>query len=227
MLEEILHWVGFGLCHQLPERSFFAAGFQLPVCARDTGIYAGFVISLIVMAVLDRGRRPSELSRRWVLVVGAVFLSLMVADGVSSYAGWRTTTNDLRLITGLLAGYSLPLVVVPMVNAQMWRTVSARRALDGWRAGAWAATAPFAFALLRWVLPLTGVLYPLILTTAILVTFTAVNLIFVTLIPVFENKAGSLRRSPLQVSIALVLTVAELAAASAVRAAVESIALRL
>ena len=93
MLEAVFHWVGFGLCHQLPERSLFSGGYQLPVCARDTGIYAGFLLSMIVIALLERGRRPSELSRTWLLVLGSIFLGTMVVDGVSSYAGDSSWTG--------------------------------------------------------------------------------------------------------------------------------------
>jgi uncharacterized membrane protein len=37
----ILYAVGSLICHQLPDRSFYLAGYQLPVCARCLGIYVG------------------------------------------------------------------------------------------------------------------------------------------------------------------------------------------
>lgn len=225
-MQALFHWVGYGLCHQLPERSLFAGGFQLPVCARDTGIYAGFALSMIVIALLERGRRPSEIPRPGLVVLGAIFLGTMVADGVSSYAGWRSTTNDLRLITGLLAGYALTLAVVPMLNGEMWRTLSRTRLLEGWRSGVWVLSLVPAFALLRWGLPWTGLLYPVLLTTAIVATFAVVNLIFVTLVPFFERGATHLRDAWPQVLIAVGFVILELAAAAALRVWFEGILIR-
>ncbi len=224
MLSTVFHWVGYGLCHQLPERSLFSGGFQLPVCARDTGIYAGFVLALIAISLLERGRRPSGLPRAWVIAVGALLFSTMVIDGVSSYAGWRETTNDIRLITGLAAGYSMTLIVVPMLNGQLWTTVSRARLLDGWRGAAWLGTIPLSFAILRWVLPATGVLYPILLTVAVIGTYMAVNLVLVSLIPSLERKMTSLLSAPILLGAALVLTVAELALASLLRSAAERFA---
>jgi len=218
--------LGYGLCHQLPERSLFSGGYQLPVCARDTGIYAGFAIALLVIVLLERGRRPSEIPRPWLVVVGALFLTTMGLDGISSYAGWRSTTNDLRLMTGLLAGYSLTLAVVPMINGQMWRTLSRTRLLEGWRAGVWLLSLVPAFVLLRWVLPLTGLLYPLLVTIAIVLTFVVVNLVFTSLVPVFERSASRLRDTWRQIVIALVFVVVELGLASALRVWLEGIVLR-
>ncbi len=224
MLSSVFHWVGYGLCHQLPERSLFAGGLQLPVCARDTGIYAGFVLSLIVIALVERGRRPSELSRPWLVLVGALIFGTMVADGVSSYVGWRETTNDLRLLTGLLAGYAMTLVVVPMLNGQLWTTVSKYHLLDGWRSVVWLFSVPASFVLLRWVLPATGVAYPVLLTLAIIATYATVNMIFVTFIPALEHKMTSLLKAPLQVALALLLVAAELLLASGIRIAAERFA---
>ncbi len=226
MLQGVFRWVGYGLCHQLPERSLFAGGFQLPVCARDTGIYAGFALSLLLIAFLERGRRPSEIPRSWLVVIGALFLGAMAADGVSSYAGWRTTTNDLRLLTGLLAGYALTLAVVPMVNGQMWRTLSRTRLLEGWRAGVWLLSLAPVFALLRWGLPATGLLYPVLLTTAIVLTFLVVNLVFTTLMPVFERRASRIRDAWLQILIAFVFVIVELGLASGLRVWLERLVLR-
>ena len=122
MLDGLLHAFGYGLCHQLPERSFFGAGVQVPVCARDTGIYVGFVVSLVVLSALSRGRRPRGFPppRAWA-ILGLLVLTMAV-DGVSSYAGWRSTTNDIRLWTGLAAGFACAAIVLPMLNDTLWRS---------------------------------------------------------------------------------------------------------
>ncbi|MHB1342296.1 MAG: DUF2085 domain-containing protein [Coriobacteriia bacterium] len=224
MLDALFRIVGFGLCHQLSERSFAAGGYQLPVCARDTGIYVGFALSLLVIALIERGRTPSEVPRVPWLIAGAVFLGAMAYDGVTSYAGLRTTTNDLRLITGLLAGYALPLLVVPMLNSQMWRGLSGVRLFEGARGWPWLASLPLAFASVRWLLPLTGVLYPILTTIAIIVTFLAVNLVFATLLPTFERRADTLRGAWRQLLLSAALTFGELAAAAGLRLLVERLA---
>jgi len=129
-------------------------------------------------------------------------------------------------MTGLLAGYSLTLAVVPMINGQMWRTLSRTRLLEGWRAGVWLLSLVPAFVLLRWVLPLTGLLYPLLVTIAIVLTFVVVNLVFTSLVPVFERSASRLRDTWRQIVIALVFVVVELGLASALRVWLEGIVLR-
>ena len=69
MIAEFLQWMGFGLCHQLPERSFFGGGVQVPVCARDTGIYVGFVVAFAVIALVHSGERPKGFPRPYVWAV--------------------------------------------------------------------------------------------------------------------------------------------------------------
>lgn len=225
MLDAVFRAVGFGLCHQLPERSFFAGGYQLPVCARDTGIYAGFAMCLLVLLAIGRGRRPTELPRWPVLVLMGAFVLAMAADGVTSYLGLRQTTNDIRLVTGLMTGWALATITVPMLNAQLWTRSGHGRVLEeGGAVALWCASLAAAFVLLRWVLPLTGVLYPLLLTVAIVSTFVAVNLVLVTLLPPFERRARRLRDAWVAVSLAVLFSGVEIALAAGLRMLVEGLA---
>src|SRR5262245_14311484 len=43
-----------GICAQLPGHSFYPAGEQLPLCARNTGIYLGFATTMSVFAATGR-----------------------------------------------------------------------------------------------------------------------------------------------------------------------------
>ncbi|MCX8006639.1 MAG: DUF2085 domain-containing protein [Coriobacteriia bacterium] len=221
MLGSFFHWLGYGLCHQLPSRSFFAGGWQVPVCARDTGIYAGFALSLALIAALERGRRPAGLPAPWLLVAGSAGVLAMVVDGVTSYAGVRETTNAIRLATGLAAGWAMPLVVVPMLHGQLWRRWDDVRLLEGRKAAAWLAGLPLAFAAIYWLLPRAGVMFPLLVSVAILATLAVVNLVFVSLIPAFERSASSVRSLAPQVAVAAVLTGLELVGAALLRSWLE------
>lgn len=224
MLATALRWLGFGLCHQLPERSFFGGGFQVPVCARDTGIYVGFVLSLAVMALLDRGRRRSELPSWTLLVLGGALVAVMAWDGITSYAGLRSTTNDIRLATGLMTGWALPLVVAPLVNSQLWERSSAGRILEGRRETAlWLVGLPLSFALVRWGLPALGAAYPVLVALCIVATFVCVNLIVVTLAPRLERRADRLLRAWPALAAALMLSVLEVGGTAWLRTWLQSL----
>jgi uncharacterized membrane protein len=221
VIDTWLHWLAFGLCHQLPERSFFAVGglHQVPVCSRDEGIYMGFVLSYLVIVAFARGRRPSESPARWLIGVGLLFIALMGLDGLTSYAGLRTTTNEIRLATGIGAGYAIALFLVPMLNAELWAGPGRARPLDGpwWEAGLWLLSMPVLWAVVYWLLPWLGLGYPLIVTVAILATFTLVNLVLVALLWPYDRRAVRLRDTMLPAVLGLVLTFAELAGAAALK----------
>lgn len=216
MFDSVMRALGFGLCHQLPERSFFGGGHQLPVCARDTGIYLGFVLSVVLLQAI--GRRRSEPPSLPVSLLGLGLIGVMAFDGITSYAGLRSTSNDLRLITGLAAGFGMSLFATPIANAQLWRRPVRERVLVGWREPVlWVLGLPAAYAIARWVLPLTGAAYPLIVAACIVLTFEWVNLAVVCLLPVFEGRADRLRDAWAASSVALALTAVEIAASSAFR----------
>lgn len=226
MLEKVLGLFGFGLCHQLPERSFFAGGLQVPVCARDVGIYIGFIVSAAVIGSLGR-RRATELPTAPVMLAALVFFLTMVWDGVSSYGGFRTTTNDVRLITGLLSGFALPVVLMPMLNGSLWRGAGGERILSSARQlGIWLLAVPASFAIIRWGMPLLGVVYPVLVVAAILGTFMLVNLALVGMLPPFERRAERGRDLLVPALIALVLACVEIAGSGLLKALVVGAASR-
>lgn len=219
--QEILNVLGYGLCHQLPERSLFGGGVQVPVCARDTGVYIGFIVSVAVIQLLGRSRRSEPPS--WpVVALAAAFVVAMGLDGINSNTGlfsaaW-TTTNDTRLATGLLAGAALSLIATPIVNGQLWRDPSRDRVLAAsHEVAVWLAALAGTFGVVRWVLPVTGAAFPGIVAVCIIATFWWINLAIVCLAPSLERRASRLTDAWRAHLLALGLTAVELAAGAAFR----------
>ena len=82
-------------CHQMPERSFFVGGYQLPLCARCTGIVIGHLLGIAASFF----RMDSFLS-----LIGT--LPLMIDGMVQKYTSYEST-NMRRLITGILYGFGM------------------------------------------------------------------------------------------------------------------------
>ena len=102
-LINLFDFIGNLICHQRPDRTIFVGGHYLPVCARDTGIFIGLIVGyLLVIAFRNKkAKGPPNL-----LVAMAMMLPLLI-DSFSQLFGLRTSTNDLRLLTGLLFGSAL------------------------------------------------------------------------------------------------------------------------
>jgi uncharacterized membrane protein len=222
-----LHWLGFGLCHQLPERSFSGGGLQLPVCARDTGIYIGFCIALLLVSLLHRPERPRGFPSVWGWAAFAVMIGSMAIDGGTQLVGLRTSTNELRLITGLLSGFGIAMLVAPMLNDSAWRMSNNRRVLDPpWRLGVYIGAVPIVYAAVWWGGPLLGIGYPVLVAVAVLVTLTCVNMVMVCLTPWFERKAVRLLDVWPAALVSLALAFAEIWLAAELRYALIALAAR-
>jgi uncharacterized membrane protein len=218
LLQKTLMWLGFGLCHQLPERSYMAGGLQAPVCARDTGIYVGFVVGFALLALIQRDR-PTGLPRAHVWVVMGLLLALMGWDGITSYAGLRNTFNEIRLITGLGVGFSASALVVSMLNDVLWRESSSERVLDPfWRFAAWLAAIPMTWAAVTYVGPRAGIAFILFIAACIPATLTLVNLVIVGMLPRFDRRALAFADIVVPVAIAFGMSIAEVAASAGLRA---------
>ena len=110
LLIALLYAAGSVICHQLPDRSFFLDGQQLPVCARCTGLYlsgAGGFIAWVAIK-LARGRRPMAVRPRAALAIvaaAAVPTVLSVASGtLGVWDGSNVTRAVFAIPLGLAAG---------------------------------------------------------------------------------------------------------------------------
>ena len=97
------------LCHQRPDRSYFIDGHKLAVCSRCTGIYAGFVFTLLLYPLIRSLRTTTAPPPRW-LLLAAVPLGI---DFSLTFFGIWENTHTSRLLTGVLLGSVAVFYVVP------------------------------------------------------------------------------------------------------------------
>ncbi len=83
-------------CHQIPERSWFIYGAQLPLCVRCTAITVGALLAAAYILT----RRP--VPRVEICLLGVAPLAL---DVVLQVLGTYEDSNTLRAMTGLNFGF--------------------------------------------------------------------------------------------------------------------------
>jgi len=83
-------------CHQMESRSFFLAGCQFPLCARCTGIFAGYIIGVLAFI------------RRFRIAVPVLFMMCIpcAVDGLRQEWSEYESDNVKRFFTGALLGVS-------------------------------------------------------------------------------------------------------------------------
>jgi uncharacterized membrane protein len=111
----------FGIfCHQRPDRSYFIEGHKLGVCARCTGLYAGFAITLLLYPLI-RSLRIAANPPRIYLILAALPLAI---DFSLTFFGIWENTHTSRLLTGVLLGSVAVFYVMPGIvdlSLRSWR----------------------------------------------------------------------------------------------------------
>jgi uncharacterized membrane protein len=131
--------IGFALCHQMPDRSFFFHEHQSPLCARCTGMYLGVLLGLVFFFV----RRRTHAARLpGVTLVSMLigFITIMGIDGINSTISiipgapqLYHTTNVHRIVTGTLFGLAIVMLFIPVLSSAIWKLPSGDRTLKNWR----------------------------------------------------------------------------------------------
>jgi uncharacterized membrane protein len=132
-LATLMYAVGAVICHQIPERSFHLAGFQIPVCARCLGIYAGASLVAFVQVLgglvsdSTRWRILSPRTARQVFLVSA--LPTLLTVGLEWADVWRGT-NIGRALAGITLGAGGALVVMSAVATLHYNACQSRRPIE-------------------------------------------------------------------------------------------------
>jgi uncharacterized membrane protein len=135
------------ICHQWAFRSFFlfgpqavygreqlaalgvdpfqflgnpSLGWKLGFCERDLGIFLGLLLFGLLYAARWRraALRPSS------YLVYAALITPMALDGLTQLAGWRESTWELRLATGLLFGVASAWLLYPRFERSFRRSLA-------------------------------------------------------------------------------------------------------
>ncbi|MCM8770031.1 MAG: DUF2085 domain-containing protein [Candidatus Omnitrophica bacterium] len=121
-------------CHQAKERTWSLGGLPLPLCARCTGLYAGFLLGLISQAINGYSRTqllPDKATL--LLVIGAA--AVMSGEGLASSLNLVYHSHLFRFCLGIAAGSGISFLLLPAVNYSlgMYRKISQNSRQLTWR----------------------------------------------------------------------------------------------
>jgi hypothetical protein len=118
---------------------------KLSLEARDLGIYGGFILMGVYLALLGYGR-ASGVPRASILFTLVCFVTIMGVDGINAFLydtylfhfpidlpHLYAPRLELRLGTGLLCGYAFAGILLPVINSTLWRETDSRPVIDGWK----------------------------------------------------------------------------------------------
>jgi uncharacterized membrane protein len=134
------YMVGYAVCHQIPSHSFIICEYQLPLCARCTGTFAGALIGFFGQAIVLRRRRVIDFPPPGIIAILIAFTLLWAFDGANSYLGsiirgphLYEPRHELRVLTGVLNGLTMSALVYPAFNVTFWRRTEPERAIRSLR----------------------------------------------------------------------------------------------
>lgn len=221
-----LHWkmyaVVHGVCAQIHNVSM--GGLQLPLCARNTGIYSGFLLTMLSLLLLGR-RRAAKLPP-WPITIALIgFVVILGVDGFNSLfldLAWPhlyQPRNELRTLTGLGGGIALAVLMLLILNLSLRRDADTeQRIICSWLELGGLLILNFLvlaaiygnitimfwpIAILAW-LGITGVLY-------------CINMLMTALFMRYEGTVTRAVQLSRPATVALVLTLLELGALSLLR----------
>ena len=137
--------IGYSVCHRIGERSFHIGSYQLPLCARCSGMYLGAVTGLVFQSVI--GWKRIKIPHWSMIAVLVAFLLAFGIDGANSYLyllkqvspgilpripNIYIPNNTLRLLTGSGMGLGIAVMLFPAFNQTVWADGVQKPIFSGW-----------------------------------------------------------------------------------------------
>lgn len=204
-----------GVCAQV--HNVELGGLQLPICARNTGIYSSFLLSSLVLLALGR-KRAAKLPSWPISAVLVLFVGILALDGFNSMAldmGMPTLYqphNEIRTITGVGLGITIAVVITLIMNLSLRRDADHELpVIKNWlELGGLVLLNMLVVAAMYG--NLTFMYWPIAITAWLGITGTlyCVNVLVSGLLMGYENKVVRLGQLAKPATIAIVLTGIEL-----------------
>jgi hypothetical protein len=200
---------------------------QLPLEARDFGIYVGFLVTWAYMGLLGRAKAKG-MPPASILLTLLLFVGVMGIDGVNAFLydlqvvpHLYTPRLELRLATGLLCGVAFAGFLVPVVNYALWRENDIRPVIANWKQFLGA----LALMVILYLINASGIglfYYPIAIVTSasVVILIALINLVFVLSLFRQEARAVTWRDTLNPFAAGVVLALVELGLMSLLRYAV-------
>jgi uncharacterized membrane protein len=136
--------IGYSVCHRISERSFHIGSYQLPLCARCSGMYLGAVTGLVFQSIA--GWKRLKIPHWSIIAILVVFFIAFGIDGSNSYLfllkevspgilpkihNIYIPNNTLRLLTGSGMGLDIAILLYPAFNQTVWADGVDKPAMNG------------------------------------------------------------------------------------------------
>ncbi|NTU89317.1 MAG: DUF2085 domain-containing protein [Actinobacteria bacterium] len=217
-MQVLIDAIGYGLCHQLPARTFTAGNISYPVCARDTGLYFGIVASIAVLAFLYRGKDNSGFPSIGACVAAACLFATLAFDGLSSYLGFRETTNTLRFLSGTAGGSAAGLFLFWVVRNVGQAGREDERILGNFKEIiAWVCSVAILGALFLFGYPYLGPFGAVFITICMLSVIGGINAILLSISNLFPHPFATRKRAVVFFALVFSATCIELACLGVLR----------
>ena len=110
----MLKFVASFVCHQLPERTLTIDGHLLPLCARCTGIYSGFLIGILFQMTVRK--KLNRLPSFPIIAVCVLFILALITEAIGEKMGLWALPGQVRFLLGILCGSALSIGSFPLFN---------------------------------------------------------------------------------------------------------------